>query len=160
MFISITAPKKGMGQTLCAINLIALLTKYIKGNAILADINKYSNDIEYYFSDTPITKSMDNVVSLIQAELLTKNSFATCVKEVNKNMDILVSNECFEINQDIVQKLVGQINKSYDIGVVDTISGNSQVTKEFLNKSDVIVVVLNQYKNVLDILLENNIYEE
>jgi hypothetical protein len=40
-----------MGQTQCAINLAGMLTRIIDGRVLLGDINQYSRDIEYYFSD-------------------------------------------------------------------------------------------------------------
>lgn len=160
MIISVTAPKKGMGQTQCAINLTALLSEYIQGKVILADINKYSKDIGYYFSDTQVTKGLDNVISLIESGLVSKESFKTCTKEINKKIDILISNECFEFKEDMVQPLVECMKGSYDAVVIDTISGGNIVTRQLLEYSDVIVVVINQYKNVLDMMVKENVYRE
>lgn len=160
MVISVTAPKKGMGQTQSAINLSAMLTKIIKGKVLLGDINKFSKDIEYYFSDTHALKGLDSLISLVEAGLLREDNFDTCVKSINPELDILIANECFELNSYIIDKIISFSEKIYDAIVFDTISGNSLLTHRFFERSDVIVVVLNQYKNVVDMAMGNHMYKE
>ncbi|MDP4182245.1 MAG: hypothetical protein Q8942_14295 [Bacillota bacterium] len=160
MMISVTAPKKGMGQTQCAINLSGMLTRLINGKVLLGDINKFCQDIEYYFSDTHALKGLDSLISLIGAGLLREDNFDTCIKSINSELDILIANECFELNKGIIESLIDFSVKLYDAVVFDTISGNNPITREFFEKSDVIVVVLNQYKNVVDMAASNKLYKE
>lgn len=160
MVISVTAPKKGMGQTQSAINLSAMLTKLIKGKVLLGDINKFSKDIEYYFSDTHALKGLDSLISLIEAGLLREDNFDTCVKSINSELDILIANECFELSNDSIDKLISFSEKLYDAVVIDTISGSSTLTRRFFERSHVIMVVLNQYKNVVDLAVGNQLYKE
>jgi cellulose biosynthesis protein BcsQ len=160
MVISVTAPKKGMGQTQSAINLSAMLTKLINGKVLLGDINKFSKDIEYYFSDTHALKGLDSLISLIEAGLLREDNFDTCVKSINSELDILIANECFELNNDIIDTLICFSEKLYEAVVFDTISGISPLTRRFFERSDVIVVVLNQYKNIVDLAIGNQLYKE
>jgi cellulose biosynthesis protein BcsQ len=160
MVISITAPKKGMGQTQNAINLSAMLTRLIKGKVLLGDINKFSKDIEYYFSDTHALKGLDSLISLIEAGLLREDNFDSCVKSITPELDILIANECFELSSNIIDKIISFSEKKYDVVVFDTISGNNVLTQRFFEKSDVIVVVLNQYKNVVNMAIGNHMYKE
>jgi len=160
MVISITAPKKGMGQTQNAINLSAMLTRLINGKVLLGDINKFSKDIEYYFSDTHALKGLDSLISLIEAGLLREDNFDSCVKSITPELDILIANECFELSSDTIDKIISFTEKLYDVTVIDTISGNNALTRHFFEKSDVIVVVLNQYKNVVNMAIGNQFYKE
>lgn len=160
MLISVTAPKKGMGQTQCAINLAGMLTRMINGRVLLGDMNQYSRDIEYYFSDEHALKGFDSLISLINSRLLSEENFDTCVKSINPDLDILIANECFELNESIVGTMLDYSEKIYEAIVFDTISGNNAVTKYFFQLSDVIVVVLNQYRNVCDLVLQNHLYSQ
>ena len=64
MLISVTAPRKGMGQTLTSINIAAALTQILKEKVLLIDINKYCSDVENYLSNKVITKSLDDFICL------------------------------------------------------------------------------------------------
>jgi cellulose biosynthesis protein BcsQ len=80
MLITVTAPKKGLGQTTTAINIAAMIAKYFKidnkeEKVILLDINKYCKDIEYYLSDTSATRGLDDFYSLYKSKYLVKNLF-------------------------------------------------------------------------------------
>lgn len=160
MLISVTAPKKGMGQTQCAINIAATATRKIKGKVLLGDINKYSKDIEYYFSDSHGIKGLDDIISLVNTGLLSKDNFISSVKSINSQLDIMISNECFELQEENVNKITDVANSMYELMIFDTIAGTNKVSKIFFEISDVVVVIINQYKNVIDMILKSNIYKE
>ena len=69
MIITVTAPKKGLGQTTTTINLAATILKMtseikIDSKILIIDINKYCRDIEYYLSNTVVTRGLDDFFSL------------------------------------------------------------------------------------------------
>jgi cellulose biosynthesis protein BcsQ len=138
-----------MGQTITAINLSAMISKTIRKNTILIDLNQYCKDIEYYLSDTSITKGLDDFYSLYSSNLLDKRSFMSCVKKVRENIDIMASNGCFEMDSPGIRSLLGFTENLYPITVVDTANRANVTPKSLLENSTVIIVVINQMKNVV-----------
>lgn len=159
MLICVTAPKKGTGQTVTAINIAARMTQYIHGNVLLIDTNKFSKDIEQYLSDNEVTKGMDCLISLSQSGLLTEESFKTCTKCITPQIDILISNECFELTERHIETVLYRAKENYEVIIVDTIAGNGETTKIFLDKSDIIFTLINQQKNVCNLANENKLYK-
>ncbi len=160
MLISITAPKKGLGQSVTAVNFTAILTQMINDKALLIDTNKYCKDISYYLSDSLFTKGLDDFKNLLDAEMLNdKLSFDSCVKHINKSIDMMDSNESFELSRDDIDKLISFTQRYYPITVVDTISGRNILSRYFFDKSDVIIVVLNQEHNSINRMVESKVFE-
>lgn len=165
MIITVTAPKKGLGQTTTAINLAAGLLKVtneLKFNSkiLIIDINKYVKDIEYYLSNTAVSRGLDDFFSLYQSELLNEESFKTCVKRINENISIIGSNEYFEITDEAMDTLLKIADKEYDFVVIDSIgtSNINGIQKLLFDRAEKIVVTLNQTKSVTTIIRNKNIY--
>lgn len=165
MIITVTAPKKGLGQTTTAINLAAGILKVtaeLKMNSriLIIDINKYVKDIEYYLSNTTVSRGLDDFFSLYQSELINEDSFKTCVKKINDNISIIGSNEYFEITDEAMETLLKMADQLYDFVIIDSI-GTSNITgiqKLLFDRADKIVVTLNQTKSVTTIIRNKNIY--
>ncbi len=155
MIISVTAPRKGMGQTITAINLSLFLSKMIGEASIIIDMNRYCRDIEYYLSNTDITKGLDDYYSLSESGLLTAENFKTCVKKVCDNIDIMASNECFELGSSEIENLLTQIGSIYKIGIIDTASSNTNaITRTVAGKSHIMLAVVNQSRNIVQQMLK------
>jgi MinD-like ATPase involved in chromosome partitioning or flagellar assembly len=160
MLITVTAPKKGLGQTVTTINIGATFNSISKKNILLIDTNKYCRDIEYFLSDTSITRGLDNFISLNNSKLLNKDSFETCIKNVHKGIDIMASNDCLELDNSIIKTLLDYTKSLYDISVIDSNSSSSSIARLIFEQSDAILVVLNQYKHVVNMAIENDAYLE
>ncbi|MCG8539741.1 MAG: AAA family ATPase [Clostridia bacterium] len=160
MIISVTSLKKGMGQTVSAINLAAMISKIIENKTLIVDINKYYHDIAYYLSNSNFTKGLDEFINLKRTDMIDEEIFLSCVKKVNKNIDIMTSNDCFEIESNDVKALKTYLKKLYPITVIDTISSMNKITDNFLNISDVIVVIINQEKKMVKELERSNKLEK
>lgn len=160
MLITVSSPKKGLGQTVTAINIAARLTNYTKGKILLIDINKYSKDVGNYLSSTLANKGLDSIISLADNGLLNKDNFVGCVKEITPQIDVLISNECFELSEKTIEKIMDLSGKIYDAVVVDTIAGNSTITKKFIECSEVLVLVLSQQVNVVNMASDNKFYQD
>ncbi len=158
MVISVTAPKKGLGQTVTAINLGAIIAKSVNKKLLFVDINQYCNDIEQYLSNTHITKGLDDFISLYRSGMLSEESFKLCVKEVNGNIDMMGTYHCFQIKNSEIEELAQHMRNSYDIAVVDTLGGCNMLSEDFFEKSDYVVVVINQLKNIMPLILKNQLY--
>lgn len=167
MLIAVTAPKKGMGQTTTAINIAAMLSKYLtkekkNGKIIMLDINKYCKDIEYYLSDTSATRGLDDFYSLAVSNLLTDDTFKSCVKTINDNIDIMATNEYYELDKDSSSKLIDYSSKLYEFTILDSIAARNlpPLVEDFYERADVIVVVLNQIKSVIQLFIERELYKK
>ncbi|MCQ2911387.1 MAG: AAA family ATPase [Clostridia bacterium] len=167
MIITVTAPKKGLGQTTTTINVAAGLLKLtnelkMDSKILIIDINKYCKDIEYYLSNTVVSRGLDDFFSLYQSELLTEDSFKTCIKKINDNISIIGSNEYFEITEEAIEVLLKMTDRMYDFIIIDSIgSANiNGIQKVIFDKSDKIIVTLNQTKSVTQIIRNRNIYRD
>ena len=158
MLISVTAPRKGMGQTLTSINIAAGITQIMKEKVILIDINKHCSDVENYLSDTKITKGLDDFISMHNSNLLNKETFKACVKSIHK-IDIMSTNECFNLDNKNLKVLLEYSKNFYKTIIVDTISGGNPISHNFLEQSDFIVVVINQSRHILDMICKSDLYK-
>ncbi len=166
MIITVTAPKKGLGQTTTTINIAAVLSKFLTENnksikILIIDINKYCKDIEYYLSNSLATRGLDDYFSLFQSNLITNDSFQTCIKKINENISIIGSNEYFEITQDAMVDLLRRSKELYDFVIIDSIATTTltDTQRTLFDKSEKIVVVLNQTKSSTQLVYTKNIYK-
>ncbi len=167
MLITVTAPKKGLGQTTTAINIAAMIAKYLKSEnkddkVILLDINKYCKDIEYYLCDTTATRGLDDFYSLYKSKLLNEESFKTCVKSINTHIDMMATNDYFELDKNAAEELIEYSSNSYGFTVLDAVGASNipPVAEPFFEKSDIIVVVINQIKSATQLIYERETYKK
>jgi MinD-like ATPase involved in chromosome partitioning or flagellar assembly len=160
MIITVTSPKKGLGQTLTAINLAAVYNTQPGKKVLLIDINKYCRDVEYFLSDTNITKGLDEFIGLYNAGILNNESFNTCVKQVKRGIDIMAANDCLELDSKIVDSLLNYSSVKHDVTIIDSIGGNNSSSRMFFQHSDLILVVLNQSRNVVGMASQISMFKE
>jgi len=161
MLISVTAPRKGLGQTITAINIGAMLTKILKNEKIIfVDTNQYCKDIEYYLSDATFTKGLDEFISLHNSGLLNEESFSSCIKKMKFNIDIMSAHKFYEITEDNIKALTECANELYNFTIVDASSGNNNASEHFFDRSEMIVVVLNPIKGVIKMVDEIEAYKK
>lgn len=160
MIISVTSPKKGMGQTVFAINLTAMLCKIIDDKVAIIDINKYYRDIAYYLSNTNFTKGLDEFINLKRTNMLNEDNFSRCFKRGNENIHFMNSNDCFDMEIGDVMSLQKYLYKEYPVTTIDTISSYNKTTDHFLNISDAIIVVLNQDRKIINELNNLNKFHQ
>jgi MinD-like ATPase involved in chromosome partitioning or flagellar assembly len=158
LLISVTAPRKGMGQTITSINIAAAITKIINEKVILIDTNKHCGDVENYLSDTKITKGLDDFISMYNSNLLNSDSFNACVKTAHK-IDIMSANECLDLNSKAIKVLLEYSKIRYKTIIIDAISGKNPIGHMFFEQSDVVVVVLNQAKHLIDMICQTDLYK-
>lgn len=158
MLISVTSPRHGMGQTLTSINFAAALTQRLGNNVLLIDMNKQYSDVENYLSDTKITKGLDDFICLHNSNILNKDSFRACIKTIHK-VDIMSSNECLELENKMTKVLLEYSKISYETIIIDTICGKNPISNSLFEQSDIVVVVLNQSKHILDMICKTDLYQ-
>lgn len=161
MLISVTAPSKGMGQSVTTINLAVMISRLIGEKALIIDINKYCRDIAYYLSNSFCTKGLDDFKCLDEANMLnSKAAFNSCVKNVHESIDIMDSNESCDFCEAEINNLIAYTNVYYPVTFVDTISGRNLFSKDFFDKSDVIIIIVNQTINSISKIFEDDFYKK
>ena len=155
MLIGVTAPRKGMGQTVTAINIGAALAQYMCQKVLIADMNCYCEDVETYLSNTHVTKGLDDFFNLYDAGILCPERFKTCVKKVHKYMDIMAGSKYLEIMPQQIDVLIAHMKNMYGINIIDTVSSINPLTQTVLKQADVVIVILNQIKNAVELVKEN-----
>lgn len=146
MKILVTSPRKRMGQTITSINLAATVSKLLRSETLIIDFNQRMRDIEYYLSDTALTKGLDDFFSLLQSNLLNKKSFGTCVKKVHEFIDMMAASECFELKKREFEHLFDCVDDRYRVTVIDGIY-NESLSSQLFSTCDVVIIVINQDKN-------------
>lgn len=161
MLISVTAPSKGMGQSVSTINLAVMISRLIGEKALIIDINKYCKDIAFYLSNSVCTKGLDDFKCLMEANMLnSRTAFNSCVKNVHESIDIMDSNESYDLSDTEISNLIAYTNVYYPVTVVDTIWGKSIVSKTFFDKSDAIIIIVNQTINTISKIVNDDFYKK
>ncbi len=161
MLVSITAPIRAVGQSVTTINLSARVTQLIKEKALIVDLNQHRHDMADYLSNSRWTKGMDEFKNLLDAGMLKNPGYLhKCVKTVNPMIDIMDSNECFEINQNDINQLIVMVKQQYQITLLDTMVDDLMQTREVLNQSEAVVVLLNQEKRAIHRIRQWRLYQE
>lgn len=149
MIISITSPERGMGKTVTGINIVAAISRLFQKSTLIIDTDNYYGEVEYYLSDSDITKGLDDFCTLHRSKLLTLSNFVSCTKRVHKHIDIMSSNNCYEINKSETSMLYDYIRHFYRIALINISSLSDEPDYNLFKNSDVMVVVLNQMRSVV-----------
>lgn len=160
MLVSVTAPKKGLGQSVTAINLGAALVQSLEKKALLIDLNRYCRDLSFYLSDAPWTRGLDEYKNMKEGGVpWQEGDFHKCTKRINPFLDMMAANQCLEISCEDLRELFSYTKDHYGITIVDTIGGNHPLTQETNQQADLVVVVLSQELRVLDLIKEYQLYQ-
>ncbi|MCD5410712.1 MAG: hypothetical protein LRZ93_03535 [Clostridiales bacterium] len=157
MFIAVTSPKKGLGQTVSSINLAANITGITQKNCLLVDFNHKYRDVARYLSASPVNKGIDDFKNLYNLGLKNEsNLFKKCTKRVHEKIDIMTANICLQIDRNDIERLVDISKREYSFIIADTTAGEGEMTKEVLERADVIVTILSQDINVVNLSTPDN----
>jgi len=137
----------------------AVISDLIESEVIVVDTNKTCLDLEYYLSRSTVTKGLDNFYSLYRSGFLSRATFKTCVKRITDNIDIMSSNLCSEIEPEDIDVLIEYLQNFYKVIIIDTSGFYNGISKSLINKSDNIVALLPQTKNVIMQFIDNNPYQ-
>ncbi|MTI48733.1 MAG: hypothetical protein FH761_12880 [Firmicutes bacterium] len=161
MIISIASPKKGLGQTVTAINITAMIVRLIEEPSLIIDTNKYCKGISYYLSDSQVTKGLDEFKCLLDLDMLnSKIKFDSCTKHVSENIDIMDSNESQGLCKNDISLLAGLVRKYYPTTIIDTAYDSDTMNDYLFSESDIIVIILNQDRSLLQEIINNKAYRK
>ncbi|MGV8145846.1 MAG: hypothetical protein ACLKAK_03245 [Alkaliphilus sp.] len=154
MFIAITSPKKGLGQTVTSINLAAMISEIAQKKCLLIDFNQNFRDVARYLSASIANKGIDDFINLQAIELKDEGDLLKkCTKQVHNKIDIMTANICLKIDRSDIESLTEFSKREYSFVIADTIAGNSEITKAILEKADLAVTILSQDTNVVELAI-------
>jgi len=160
MIISVTAPKKGLGQSVTVINLGAALVQRLEKRTLLIDLNHHCLDLSHYLSDVSWTKGLDEYVNMREGGIpWREGEFRKCVKGINPLMDMMAANRCLALSPEDLGDLLEHTKSLYGITLVDTIGGSHALTQEINKRADIVVVLLSQEARVLNLIREYGMYQ-
>lgn len=157
MIITVTSPRRGMGQTITAINTAAVLSGLGTGRCLIIDTNSSFNDAEDYLGSAQVTRGLDDFYNLYETKLLSAVTFGRCVEIIHKNIEFMAANNCFRITSNHIQTLIKYVKTFYEYTVIDMDGYKNEEKSIFLESSDIILVVINQMKNVIN-CISNDFY--
>lgn len=141
MLISVTAPRKGMGQTLTAVQLAAALTKYTDGNVLLLDLNHGCGDLQYYTWGEEIPKGVDDFYGLWKSGLISERLTRSCIREAVPRLHVIGPPRCYTADREMIEALFTAIRDMYSVILVDTSIDVKGMTP-MLQQSDAVIMVV------------------
>lgn len=158
--------------TTCNMTAISIMLALEYRLRILLTHNHFNKSaLEYAFIDKKYIRhelvdlsdtGIDALSRFIKFNRLEKNEVSSYTTTILKNRLELLSGtrntnrEIFTNNiRDVIQLILDSAGKLYDLVFVDTASGNNDITQKILEKSDLVVVCLNQNILVLEDFLSN-----
>ncbi|MBM7613596.1 P-loop NTPase family protein [Alkaliphilus hydrothermalis] len=158
--IAITAPKKGLGQTVVSINLAIRMGSLLEDRVLLIDSNKYCCGVVDYLSNSSWTRGLDEFKINIESGMGIGQNPHSWSKTINPRLDIMASNQYLQLIEKDIEKLKEYTNCNYPIALVDTIAGENSLTDIFLKKSSIVIVVLTQNKSEIRLIKDKRLYGE
>lgn len=155
--MAVTSPKKGLGQTVMAINLAMMFAKLTGKKCLLIDFNQKFRDVAKYLSESKVNKGIDDFKNMYSIGVENESDiFKKCTKQVSEKIDIMTSNICMQIDERDVKNIVEHSSKEYSFVIADTIASDGEITKNILAKAEVVITVLSQDTNVLELATNGN----
>jgi cellulose biosynthesis protein BcsQ len=159
MIIAVIAPRRGLGQTVTAINLSAMLSEQIQEKVLIVDTNRYCRDMPYYLSRTNITKGLDELCSLSFSGLLTAKNFKTCINKHDEKIHFISSNEMLEAGSTEWKFLIKFAEMEYPFCIFDLSHSIGLMDEILLDAADVVLLVASDSKYVIERLSRHNDYK-
>lgn len=153
--IALSSPRKGQGQTSTGINVAALMKKEYGKDILFVDTNQLCKDVDYYLSDSHITKGLDEFLNYLHTEKMNTSNFNKCMKDTKFGLKIMSSNKCILLENNDITSLMEYANDSFMYTFIDTAHTESNV---ILSKADIILVVINQIDLALEMINNNQQY--
>jgi len=154
MLISIASPRKGIGQTITAINLSIDFSKTLKDKTLLIDINRLYPHVQQYLSAATIKRGLDDFYIYAEGGLMDKDKFVSSVMNIHKYIDIMCPNFSSEYDVKMSKMLLNFAKELYRAVFVDTVSQRDFLTNEFLRESDYVICIIDQNQLTSELLKE------
>jgi MinD-like ATPase involved in chromosome partitioning or flagellar assembly len=150
--ITVTAPRKGQGQTITSVNLAAVISVLTKSRSLIIDLNKICKDVEYYLSGSTITRGIDDFYALYSSGFLNEAKLYQYTGHISNELDIMAGGACFCFEDKQLDMLIKTAASMYANVIIDAGGSNDNASRYCLDNSDSVLIVLTQSSNVIHTL--------
>lgn len=154
--ISVGSIKHGQGMTCFAFNLAYKLSTLLDKKILIIDTNFMFKEIAY-IAEQSNPNGIDDLISMVKTQELTKEIFMLHTEEVNKNLRVVNSTQIDALdyikkNDKYIIKIVEEAKKYFDIIVIDAGAGvnKNSLIKQLYEISDAFVNMLTQNAYIID----------
>jgi len=159
--IAVGSVKHGQGITSICFNLGYKLSTLINKKILIIDTNFMFKEMGFV-TDQTSANTIDELISMVKTQEVSKEIFMLHTEEVNKNLRIINSSNIDSLdyikkNSEYLIKVMDEAKKYFDLIIVDATAGvKSPLTRMIFNKCDLFINVLTQNPYVLNWYLKNS----
>jgi len=154
--ISVGSIKHGQGMTCFTFNLAYKLSTLLDKKILIIDTNFMFKEIAY-IAEQSNPNGIDDLISMVKTQELTKEIFMLHTEEVNKHLRVINSTQIDALdyikkNDKYIIKIIEEAKKYFDIIIIDAGAGvnKNSLIKQLYEISDVFVNLLTQNAYIID----------
>ena len=154
--ISVGSIKHGQGMTCFTFNLAYKLSTLVDKKILIIDTNFMFKEIAYIAEQTN-KNGIDDLISMVKTQELTKEIFMLHTEEVNKHLRVINSTQIDALdyikkNDKYILKIIEEAKKYFDFIIIDAGAGinKNSLIKQIYEISDVFINMLTQNAYIID----------
>ena len=154
--ISVGSIKHGQGMTCFTFNLAYKLSTLLDKRILIIDTNFMFKEIAYIAEQTN-KNGIDDLISMVKTQELTKEIFMLHTEEVNKHLRVINSTQIDALdyikkNDKYIIKIIEEAKKYFDIIIIDAGAGinKNSLIKQIFEISDAFINMLTQNAYIID----------
>jgi len=154
--ISVGSIKHGQGMTCFTFNLAYKLSTLLDKKILIIDTNFMFKEIAY-IAEQSNPNGIDDLISMVKTQELTKEIFMLHTEEVNKHLRVINSTQIDALdyikkNDKYIIKIIEEAKKYFDIIIIDAGAGinKNALIKQLYEISDVFINMLTQNAYIID----------
>lgn len=163
--IAIGSVKHGQGMTSFVYNLAYKLSSLLDKKILILDTNFLFKEIGYIAGGRSSKNGIDDLISIVKTQEVTKDLFMLHTEEVNENLFVINSTQIdtmdyIKKNDKYIVKIVEEAQKYFDYIIIDAAAGTKNaLTKQIYDISDVFVNMLTQNAYIIDWYMKHDEYQ-
>lgn len=162
--IAVGSIKHGQGMTAITFNLAYKLSSLINKKILIIDTNFLFKELGY-IAEQSNPNGIDDLISMVKTQEITKEIFMLHTEEINKNLRIINSTKIDSLdyvkkNNEHMMKIIDVAKEYFDIIVIDAAAGiKNSLNKAIYKKCDVFINVLTQNPYIIDWYVKHDEYK-
>lgn len=162
--VAVGSVKHGQGVTALAFNLAYKLSSLLDKKILIVDLNYLFKEMSYLAEQTN-KNGIDDLISMVKTQELTKDIFMLHTEEINKNLRVINSTQIETLdfikkNDKYVIKVLEEAKKYFDIIIIDASAGTkNSLTREVYEYCDAFINVLTQNAYNIDWYVKHDEYK-
>ncbi len=164
--ISVGSIKHGQGMTCFTFNLAYKLSTLLDKKILIIDTNFMFKEIAY-IAEQNNKNGIDDLISMVKTQELTKEIFMLHTEEVNKHLRVINSTQIDALdyikkNDKYIIKIIEEAKKYFDIIIVDAGAGvnKNSLVKQLYEISDAFVNMLTQNAYIIDWYVKHDEFKD